>query len=449
MIKIPNKIDLLEKCIYILGVMALGFFDTNIILYIAFLYTFVFEMKKYFNNRRFFHIIKIIIASIIIPNNYIILGITIIFYLLTIKRKTSVNKFALILLFTMIINIIINFNGITNVFFGLLYLLPNFIIFSFLEKNKEEMEECNDELVKLVKNITWLQILSIAFYVIGNLSTLLQGGNANDWLTGTFGYHQGNIFLYYMIFSLLVLKKSYDKTKSKSDIIYIIMIILLSVLTNSIALILLFMFSYFTIVFINSNIKKKIMNLIVFICVLIVFLLFTPPWIKGYIIKLTDFEYFSKTVAKFQVYQDTFVNIPKEDIKFFIIGNGMGGYSSRAALTCTGRYVDFYNKFFEPSITQYTSDYILNRYIKYNLQQGQGTLYSPFSSILSVQGEYGIIGTILILILVYKMMRKSNMYSKIFILFFFLSCFIENYIEFEKVMALMFMLYFLEKNVIK
>ncbi len=444
--KIKGNMGLIEKCIYVLGVFALAFLNTNVLLYGAFLYTFVLELKNFIDNRKIISIIKIIMASIIIPNNYIVIAVIMLCYLLTARTKKTINHYALILLFVLIASIVINFNGIENVFFGLLYILPVFITFSFFDKFKEEVKEANSEIVKLTKTIIQLEIVSIIFYAIANIKFLLLGGNANDWLTGTFGYHQGNIFLYYMLFSLLILKKSYDQSKSKGDLIYIIISVILSILTNSISLILFFIVSYFLIIFFEANMKMKIINLGVFVVVLIVFLLLTPQWIKGYIIKLTNFDYFSNTVAKVQVYEDTFMNIPKDDMKFFIIGNGMGGYCSRAALTCTGRYVDFYNKFFKPSVTEYTSTYILGRYVKYNLEEGQGTLYSPFSTILSVQGEYGIIGTVLFLILIGTMMRKSNIYSKIFILFFFLSCFIENYLEFEKVMVLVSILYFLEQK---
>lgn len=444
--KIKDKMQLIEKCIYTIGIFALAFLNTNVLLYGAFLYTFIFELKKFIDNKKIFSIIKIILASIIIPNNYIIIAIIVLFYVLTAKSKKTVNQYSLILLFVVIASIIINFNGIPNVFFGLLYLLPVFIAFSFFGEIKEEIKKANNEIVELNITIIQLEILSIIFYAIANIKLLLLGGNANDWLTGTFGYHQGNIFLYYMLFSLLILKKSYDQSKSKRELAYIIISIILGMLTNSIALILLFIFSYFLIVFLKSNLQKKIINLGVFIVVLIVFLLLTPQWIKSYIIKLTNFDYFSNTVAKVQVYEDTFINIPKKDMKFFIVGNGIGGYCSRAALTCTGKYIDFYNKFFKPSVTEYTSNYILGRYVKYNLEEGQGTLYSPFSTVLTVQGEYGIIGTILFLILIGTMIKRSDTYSKIFILFFFLSCFIENYLEFEKVMVLVFILYFLEQK---
>ena len=447
--KISNT-DFIEQLIYLLGAFVLSFFNISIFLYIAFLYTVVFEFKKFFHDKKIFPIIKIIIASIIIPNNYIITIMTIIVYLLTIKHKKNVNIYAFILIFVLIFSIIINFVGIMNVSFGLLYLLPSFIIFSFFEKFKNEIKDSRDEITNISKQVIKLQVFAIVVYAIRNFKTLLMGGNANDWLTGTFGYHQGNILLYYMLFSILVLKESYDRTKSKKDMIYIFISIIICILTNSIALTLLFILSYFVIVFIKSSIKKKIMNLGVLILILIIFMLLTPKWIQRYIIRLTDFEYFSNTVAKFHVYEDTFVNIPKNDIKFFIVGNGMGGYSSRAALTCTGSYIDSYSTLFKPSITAYTEEYILKRYIKYNIQQGQGTLYSPFSSILTIQGEYGIVGTILFLTLIYLMIKKSGTYSNIFILFFFFSCFIENYVEFEKVMALVFILYFMnQKNNIK
>ena len=84
---------------------------------------------------------------------------TIIVYLLTIKHKKNVNIYAFILIFVLIFSIIINFVGIMNVSFGLLYLLPSFIIFSFFEKFKNEIKDSRDEITNISKQVIKLQMI--------------------------------------------------------------------------------------------------------------------------------------------------------------------------------------------------------------------------------------------------------------------------------------------------
>ncbi len=443
------NLDFLEKILYVCGAFVLAFFHNANVLYGAFLSTFFLETRKFFQTNNFFCILKILLASIIIPNNYIIIFITTLFYLFSLKNKKTVNFNLCIIVLLLICNAVLNWSPLVNVSFSIIYLLPIIMLFSLFEKEKNQLKENFHSLTFLLKNILFLEILSVIFSFIANYNILKLGGNANDWITGTFGYHQGNIFLYFMLFSCLIFKKDYDESKMKSNIVYIFLSLVLAISTNSIALILFFIASYFLVTIFKSSFREKLRDAVLLVVVIILFFLFTPNWIKGYLVKLTNYEYLIKTVAKLEVYEDTYVNIPQNDYKFFLIGNGIGRYSSRAALTCTGKYVNFYNKFFEPSISEYTNDYILNRYIKYNLQQGQGTLYSPFSTIISLQGEFGIIGLLLFLIIIWKLFRNSKMNSKIFILFFLFSCFIENYLEFEKVMLLVFLLYFLETEIEK
>ncbi len=438
--------DLFEKVLYVCGAFVLAFFNSAMLLYGAFAFTFLLEAKKFFQTHNFFCILKILLASIIVPNNYIIIFLTILFYLLSLKNKKTVNFNLCIIVLLLICNAVLNWSHIINISFSMIYLLPIIMLFSLFEKEQTQLKENFHTLSSLLKNILFLEIFSIIFSFLANYDILKLGGNANDWITGTFGYHQGNIFLYFMLFSCLIFKKDYDASKKKTNLIYIFLSLFLAVFTNSISLILFFMISYFIVTIFKSSFREKMRDAILLVVGIILFFLFTPSWIKGYLMKLTNYDYLIQTVAKLQVYEDTYINIPKNDAKFFLIGNGIGEYSSRAALTCTGKYVEFYNRFFSPSISEYTNDYILNRYIKYNIIEGQGTLYSPFSTMISIQGELGIIGLLVFMIIIFKLFRNSKINSKIFLLFFLFSCFIENYLEFEKVMLLVFLLYFLESE---
>lgn len=438
----------IEIALYSVGMLVSAFLNIDIILYTAFATTVILETKKYITSNNFFCILKIILMSIIIPSNYIII-VTI--SILSIMHRKSILKctnFKIlgVIVGLLVINILVNKAVIINVFFGLFYLIPVLLIFLFLKANKQRVLLVQNKMPSLIRSLILYELISVVVLALSEISTLLSGVNANDWVTGTFGYHQGNIFLYFILFALLILKKDYDETKNTQNIIYIAIVTLLAIITNSVSLIIMFIFSYFLIMFFKANTQEKHKVAIILGAVLILFLLLTPTWIKSYIIKLSNPAYFSENVVKVQVYEDTFIHLPSKDMKFAIIGNGIGQYSSRAALTCTGKYIDLYNKIFPTSVSDYTAKYILKRYEYYNLELGHGTLYSPFSTILSMQGEYGIIGLILFICLILHLIHKQSPYTKIFVLFFFLSCFIENYLEFAKVMTMVFSIYFMNQS---
>lgn len=437
----------IEIALYSTGVLASAFLKTDLILYAAFAATIFLEIKKYRTSKDFFCVLKIIMMSIVIPSNYIIIAIISIFSLIYWKRILNCIDYRILgfIAVFFIINISVNKVAPLNAFFGLFYLVPVLLIFFLLKANKQNLST-RQKIVPLVRALVFYELVATAILALSEIEVLLSGVSANDWITGTFGYHQGNIFLYFMLFALLILKKDYDETKNAQDIVYIIIAAILAIMTNSMSLIIMFIFAYFLIMFLKASAREKYRVAIVLIMAITLFLLLTPAWIKSYIIKLANPTYFSKNVAKVQVYEDTFIHLPNKDLKFAIIGNGVGQYSSRAALTCTGKYIDSYNKIFPISVSDYTTERILKRYEYYNLQLGHGTLYSPFSTILSIQGEYGIIGIILFTCLIVYLMRKQNPYTKIFILFFFLSCFIENYLEFTKVMTMVFSIYFLNQS---
>lgn len=445
---ICNSFNPIEIILYITGAFLSTFLQTDILLYAAFIATVVFETKQYRNTKDFSCILKIIILSIIIPSNYIIILTIAILSALFYKRivKNINRKILCLTLSIILLGAIINRVAPLNIFFGLFYLIPIYLIFLLLKSFDIEIRETQKKIVSLIKALVIYELFSVIMLLIAHINTILAGVNANDWITGTFGYHQGNIFLYFMLFSLMILKKDYDETKNKYDIVYISISIILAIATNSMALIIMFFFSYFTISFLRAKAKEKYKTLTILSAILILFMLLTPAWIKSYIIKLANPEYFTKNVAKVIVYEETFIDIPKDDLLFGIIGNGIGYYSSRAALTCTGKYIDLYNKIYAPSMSDYTAKYILKKYEYYNLKLGHGTLYSPFSTIISIQGEYGIIGTILFACLIIYLIKEKNPYTKIFVLFFFLSCFMENYLEFAKIMTMVFSIYFLDKE---
>lgn len=441
-----KKWVLIECALYIISTILYVIFDINLLFFGSIIFSTIISFNKYMKSNDLFYIIKIIILSLIIPNNYFIIFITLLlFILLCIKKNATIKKIIPIILF-LVINIIINKVRLINAAFGFLYVLPPFLLYFYFKEYENEIYEMRYKIVDLVEPIFLLELFAIILYVIFNFSLVVEA-NANDWLVGTFGKNQGNIFLFYISFCLLLFLNRYKKDKNKKNLLFAIISIFIIILTNSVSLTLMFLGSYFIISFFTLKKMKKIVSIFSAALIGILFVLISPDWINNYIIKLTNYDYLYKNVPKIQVYQDTFYYIPKDNFKYFIFGNGIGQYSSRAALTCTGKYVDAYNKLFKPSISQYTNDYILNRYVKYNIIEHYGTLYSPFSSILTLQGEFGLIGVALFIILIVLALKNSGMYSKIMILFFTFSCFIENYLEFQKIIGIVLLIYFIDKKI--
>ena len=441
-----NKIDIIEFILYLIGGISLSVFGNKIVLYLAFLFTCITSLIRYKKQKKISEIHKILLLSVIIPNNYIIIGLFVIFLLYFLVKKSIIldKKIVLLSSFILVLGLLNNFK-IPNFLFGIVYLSGIIISNILLRNSKEEASDIFENTVCIVKRIIIIELIVITIYFAFHITEVLSAID-NDWLVGTFGYLQGNIFLYFIFFSILLLKEHYTINKEKIDLLYLAICAILAILTNSIALIIMFIVAYFMISFIHGSIKHKIGTFIILIIIVSLFALITPDWIRSYLIKLTNPKYFVTNIAKVQTYKDTFWVIPSRDVKFLIIGNGIGEYSSRAALTCTGEYVKAYKKMFSPSISEYSDKYIYNKYIKYNINEKQGTMYSPFSTIISIQGEYGLIGLCIFIIIICIAIKKSSKTTRVFIIFFLLSCLIENYLEFAKISYLLMFIYYILNN---
>ncbi len=439
------KKEIIEKMLFIIAIVYYSITNNSYLFYLPFIYISIFSLIDYFKTKNNKYILKILLYSIVIPSNYIIIFVNCLIYLKFLLQFKKISSRIIFFIIFILLNILINNVRLANLLFGLLYLLPNIFVYDNLENIKNDISLNKKYIINTITDIIDLQILAVIMYFVFNYNWILYE-NANDWIVGTFGLKQGNIFLYFLIFSFLILYKEVIDNKKLENKIYCILIAIMAVLTNSISLIIMFFVSFLIINFIYSNKKEKKIVLIISISFVALFLLFTPKWIKNYIVNLSNPKFFTDNIPKVYVYKDTYIDIPFSDIKFMLFGNGIGQYSSRAALTCTGMYISGYNKIFKPSISYYTNKYILNRYIKYNIIYDRGTMYSPFSTIITIQGEYGLFGVLIFIMIFIYLFKKSNKYSKIFLLFFIFSCFIENYLEFSKVVTLLLMLYYLNKE---
>lgn len=431
-----------------------GAFNFNIGLYIFY---FAYFFKNYIVYRRnpkdydvSTFLISLILYSILLPDNYTIIGISslILIYLL-IRKKFCINEFInkkqlyLIIGFSLLVllEIILNQIGIVKILFSLLYyssIIIIALILSSLSFNKASI-------IYSLKFIIASQLIAIISKIIFHFD-YIKSFNDLDWVTGTFGDFQANILFLFCAFSFIILISNYMSTKSNSDIIFALIAIAIAFSTGSVALTLLFIISLLLFSLFDNHFKKEKKFILIFIIVgTIIFLFVNPTWVVKDIKNLTNYEYLTSRISKIDTYKNTFYDMANEYPLEYIIGTGPGNYSSRSALTTTGKYIGAYSKIFDTDISEYTSKYILNQY-NHVLENKLGSMDTPYSSIITLKGEFGLIGFVLFIYLFICIYKKSNHIQKLVLLFFVTTLFVENYIEFAKVVSCMLLSYYYLSN---
>ena len=369
-----------------------GAFNFNIGLYIFY---FAYFFKNYIVYRRdpkdydvSTFLISLMLYSILLPDNYTIIGISslILIYLL-IRKKFCINEFInkkqlyLIIGFSILVllEIILNQIGIVKILFSLLYyssIIIIALILSSLSFNKTSI-------IYSLKFIIASQLIAIISKIIFHFD-YIKSFNDLDWVTGTFGHFQANILFLFCAFSFIILISNYMSTKSNSDIIFALIAIAIAFSTGSVALTLLFIVSLLLFSLFDNHFKKEKKFILIFIIVgTIVFLFVNPTWVVKDIKNLTNYEYLTSRISKIDTYKNTFYDMANEYPLEYIIGTGPGNYSSRSALTTTGKYISAYSKIFDTDISEYTSKYILNQY-NHVLENKLGSMDTPYICIIYI-----------------------------------------------------------------
>lgn len=138
----------------------------------------------------------------------------------------------------------------------------------------------------------------------------------------------------------------------------------------------------------------------------------------------------------------------KSNPEILIYGTSPGTYNSRTSFLLNGEYskssiVEYINS--QPEYAKRDIYSLWNKNINY--QYNDGTRNQPFSSVLSFVMEYGLIISLLVVVLFkfkYKRIRHLNGNLKLFVRFFFLFLFLnllsENYLEYPELMVLVIIL---------
>lgn len=387
----------------------------------------------------------------ILADNYssmamtLILTVYILIQIVRGKRKINISnktKYIIIGIFVYIIaNIILNRVSIANV---LLYVFYNatFVCMMFIILCYKPYEYGNT-LDKVMNTIIIAQILHLIVYIPLNIDVIIIH-RIGDWAIGTLGTSQGPMLFNLFIFSFIRFFIKFKESKKKNLLGWMAIVFIFGMLTVSTALTMLFVISMgiYSVLFTSKRLRIVIVSTLIGLST--VFYVTSPSWIQ-YQIKSTLFDsaFRKDNIKKFAYYEDTFLTAPKRNILFALKGAGMGCYSSRAALTSSGYYANWYNKL---NLPIYNGQY-MRKYIKPRLysRYGLSVVDQPTSQYISIMGEFGYIGFIIFISLLIMFFVKSPN-NRLTIIYLAMILTIDNWFEYPKFSVMFFFTYYLVEN---
>lgn len=385
-------------------------------------------------------IVKLVLFSSIIPNNYIPIAVVTFSALLFLVGKTTVKQTVFPPLLIIITGLYIIGNALAssspwmNILFSCIYccaIPASFYMFSHIEITASLIEKIKDWL----KGIIILQVVWLVFYSITHLSAILHEPDL-DWVSGTFGYKQGNILFIVCAFASIVFLYSYSRQRQISDLVFFIVSLVLAMSTGSIGLCALYLMSFMIVMLLHPKIRirHKVVAVLVPLISIAVIYVTNPSWVIQEIQSLSNFEAVTNRIEKLDMYRNVFITLPKEDFLFSLIGIGFGQGMSRAGMTCAGIYISSYTNLFPTYSSQFMQEHVLQKLYVYLSGKG-GMAQAPFSSIISIKTELGLVGLILLSIFFYYLFKKQHQpFGKLLVTFFVAILFWDNYLEYAKVM---------------
>jgi hypothetical protein len=386
-------------------------------------------------------VLGLALYTVILPDNYTVIFVSGILFLVFIyeiiknKRYRDLKKLSAFNIFMiafcsifLLLNIVLNKVSIISIFLFGVYnftFIAMLIIYSFSEFDYKK------EIDRTFNTIIVLQLIYIVIFIPLRFNRIIVD-LIGDWSVGTLGVSEGPILFNIFIFGFMKYLHQFIETKDKYFIALLALSFLGAVSTVSVSLTLIFIMSLVVYVFIFiKGFKYKGLLLGSAIILFAVFWGVSHPWIREQVkLTVTDSEFRKERVKKIKHYDDTFVMLPSQDIKFLLIGNGMGHYSSRAALTASGYYVSWYSTGRELIISKYTKKYIKPQIFS---QSGISLTETPTSQYISVMGEFGLIGLGLFLLIFGGLILKQKGIIRLTIIYFLCIFIVDNWTEYPKV----------------
>lgn len=390
----------------------------------------------------------LMLYSIILPSNYISIFFVILFGIFFVLNKKKFDKLLFGLLFIATISSLLSDTPIINIIFALIYYSSFLILVSFINENPfidiKKIHSAMNDILFLEFMATIINFVKFDFPFNVYL----------DWSSGTLGTGQQAQLCLIGLFGCVFYTYIYKTEKNTLNCLLKIFMWLIIIVSTNCWLMYVVACLGIGITFIPSLKKKELKKFFVIIIFFVVGIIAVPKilpdsiWNQVYGM-MTDLQYRNYRFAKLKVYENTFITIPQNDVKFLLFGNGVGYYSSRAALTCTGKYIHDYLLYFSQSISHYTEIYIYPQLVNtfdYGGSDYGSVLYRPYSSIISIMGETGILGIIMVLIIFVKLCHHKTKYTQISFMILLSMCFIENYLEYAKPLIVLFLSVYVFEN---
>lgn len=384
--------------------------------------------------------LSLIVYSIIIPNNYVVivvidlLAVVCILYRVPIKRKSKKGNRVLVLLAILtvyaLLNGFIHSTPLSNYIWIFFYYSP--LYSSIVILRRISFDTNNVSVIELLKETVVIQIAWVIVYAITHYHIVLTADDL-DWVSGTFGYKQGNVLFIYCAYCSFIFLYHYLNNHDKSVLIFAVASVLLPMSTGSIGLTLFYFSSLGILLLLNQGIKLKdkiyVTALGLFAIAFIVVL--NPEWVINDLLRMFDYNALMNKVKKYEVYEQAFFYLPSSDILNALFGFGLAQGSSRASLTGTGLYIQDISEYVIPYQSELFTVYILP-YLEHYLSGELGLAAAPIASILSVQLELGYIGTTLLFVIIFQLFYKKNYFVQTICFFELLILFWDNYLEYAK-----------------
>lgn len=389
----------------------------------------VISFSKSKNNR---YLLNICMYSVISPDNYLSIISIALCVFLSGRYKRKFDIYEKLLIGWVIIRGLLSILHPLNLAFSLLYWSAFLVCYLWGEKLLSGFDK--NEVIKIIKNIIVIELITIA------IRAVFFGGFSNldlDWVYGTLGQENGVQLFIIMALCSMLLIQNYYLQRRKTDLIWGIIAMLIAVMTGSIAVTLLFIMAFAVYTILYANIKRKIVGIVGVIAIFALLIFFNQAWVSFDIINLTNISYFTNRVQKVEVYVNTFSVIPQENVGISFVGEGIGRYSSRAAITMSGDYIDAIQWI---DMSEYTEKYIYPLFYKSKVQN-IGTASMPFSEICTIAGELGFIGLFLFIMVFLSKYRKSDKFQKMLLLVVIFILLFDNYMEFPRVSFAILLMY--------
>jgi hypothetical protein len=379
--------------------------------------------------------------GLILSDNMVIIalvGLFALFYFVKgIKEKTFHFKKAnlkiycitAIFIVYVIINIVVNKVPLPNVILYFMFSFA-FIVMIYIFSFKLISEEAYFD--NIFNTIILAQAIYTIIFIPFNLA-FVKANLIGDWSVGTLGISQGPILFNLFVFGFIKFFAKFRYTGEKKLVLWMLLCFFGAISTVTVSMTILFIGVFFVyIVLFVSKPKLKIGFIIMTLILAVSFWTTSDSWIKDDLTKIVmNKEARNNRVKKLATYDSTFLIIPKTDKVYALIGEGIGNYSSRGALTASGYYTSWYNK---DRFPVYTSNYS-RKYIKpRNYSRfGLSVIQLPTSEYISFMGEFGYIGFVAIMLMFLVWFIKSKGDNKLLLAYILTIMALDNYLEYPKI----------------